>query len=134
MTQTRIRTILTASLLSGLALVILAWLALPMALLGGVAAGAIIGWLNLYLLVLMIRKMLLEPEAKRSLMLRFFMKYGIIALLIVVAVFVLRVHPLGFAIGISDIVLGVVIGGLWPSGQTDDSEAIRNESEPKDRI
>lgn len=78
----------------------------------GVCAGAIIGPLNFLFLAMMIEKMLGQSPTRAGLMLRFLFKYGLVALLIAVAVFGFRVSPLGLAVGFSATVLAIFIGPL----------------------
>jgi len=79
----------------------------------GVGVGAAIGALNLWLLAVMLRKLLLAPEERRGLVLRFLAKYGLVGLLIAVAFFLLKVSPVGFAAGITTTVVALIFGGLF---------------------
>ena len=75
-------------------------------------AGALIGSLNFYSWALMIQKIVDDSPNKTGLLLRFLFKYGLVGVLVAATIFIFRVSPLGFAVGISNVVLALVIGGV----------------------
>lgn len=82
----------------------------------GVVAGAAIGTLNFVFLVVLMRAVFGEERASKGVMaLRFVLKYFLVAGLILLAVFLLKVSPLGFAAGVSNIVVAALVGGLVPT-------------------
>lgn len=92
------------------------------AYLTGVLAGGLIGSLNLYFLALMIVKIMADGAPKGTLVVRFLLKYVLIGLLMVGVVFVLGCHPLGIAVGFSNIFLAIMIDGLFIRDSSGDIE------------
>ncbi len=112
MTNPGIRMILWISLVIGALLAFLSLLVQNGEHAGGVVAGALIGSLNFYFLALMIQKIVDDSPNKTGLLLRFLFKYGLVGVLVAATIFIFRVSPLGFAVGISNVVLALVIGGV----------------------
>ena len=82
-------------------------------LLASVACGAVLGTLNLYWLIRVGQQLLSDKPSKRALLLRFALKYLVMGGLILFVFVVLEVDALGFLLGISNIVGGVL---LYSSG------------------
>ncbi len=97
-------------------------LSLPSALLfegryfSGVLAGSLLGSLNLYFLALMVVRIMADKSdssGKGPLIMRFMLKYVFIGILMLGAVFLFGCHPLGFAVGFSNIIFAILIDGLF---------------------
>ena len=86
----------------------------------GVLSGAVIGSLNFYFLVLLMQRMMGGSSGKRGLALRFFMKYGLIAAVIGLVVFVFKVSLLGFVFGFSSVVVSIMAVGFAGMGKNND--------------
>ncbi len=112
MTNPGIRMILWISLVIGALLAFLSLWVQNGEHAGGVVAGALIGSLNFYFLALMIQKIVDDSPNKTGLLLRFLFKYGLVGVLVAATIFIFRVSSLGFAVGISNVVLALVIGGV----------------------
>jgi hypothetical protein len=82
----------------------------------GVAAGAGVGTLNLYFWVLVIRRLLgISDSGRTGIAVRLLLKYGLTGGLIAALLLLANINLTGFAIGISNLVLGPIIGGLMES-------------------
>lgn len=106
------RTLLASTALVGSgAFLSVAFLGRP-ELLPGLAAGALVGFLNLYFWVLVARRLVAESPDRRGLLLRLLTKYALTGLLIALFFVLVEVNLVGFAIGISNLALGPTLGGL----------------------
>ncbi len=125
MQDPKIQRILGWSIGLGVLLVLAAWPLMGAEHVSGVAAGALVGSLNFWLLARMLERMLEQTESGRGgLAVRFLMKYGMMALLVAGLLFGLRVSPYGFALGVSNFVVAIPLGalGLLRTAGKDDTD------------
>lgn len=83
---------------------------------GGVLSGVVVGTVNFYLWVMIVRKLIDDEAQKASLILRFLLKFGLLGLMVACAIFMLRVSPLGFAVGFSSFIIAIPFGATGGEG------------------
>jgi|GEM_PF-2138063 len=90
----------------------------------GTAAGGIIGSVNLWLMYRFVAVLVAQPEAHsgRIVGLRFIIKYVVLAAALFGAVYLLKLHPLALAVGISNVPLAIVMEVFRPPVADADSE------------
>lgn len=113
--------ILAAAIVVGVLLVVGSLFVLDGRLAGGVAAGAVLGALNLYGLIRLGERLYAERPNPRQILARFLVKYGGMALIILVAFFVLEVSPVGFLLGLSNLLVAIALYSLGLLGHSKDA-------------
>lgn len=115
--------ILAAATVIGIILTVAAFFIAEGRYVGGVASGAFLGVFNLFGLIRLGQRLWLERPGARQVFLRFLLKYGGMAIIILVAFFVLNVEPLGFLAGVSNVLFAVGLYSLGLLGQGKEDEA-----------